>query len=142
LEDTQEIVATTKLSPKKVHYYTDAKWKWRVYVEALSRASSRPETLDGLIRDMMSARVASAQDLPKFTAKIVQQVKTMPAELRARRLGVGELDERKVFAEARVFFGKELKTEVEVHGEEDGSLYDPKGRAKMAEPYWPGIFIE
>jgi len=142
LEDTQEIVATTKLSPKKVHYYTAAKWKWRVYVEALTRANTNPETLDGLIRDMLSAKVASAKDLPKFAAKIVQQTKTMPAELRSRRLGVGEIDERVVFAGAQTFLGKELKAEVEVHGEDDASLYDPKGRAKMAEPYRPAIFIE
>ncbi len=142
LQDTQEIMATTKLSPKTVHYYAAAKWKWRVYNEALARASSHPETLDGLIRDMLSAKVASAKDLPKFAAKIVQQVKTMPTELRARRLEVGEVDERSMFNEARGFFGAELKTKVEVHGEEDASLYDPKGRAKMAEPYRPAIFLE
>jgi leucyl-tRNA synthetase len=142
LQDTQEIMATTKLSPKTVHYYAAAKWKWRVYSEALARASSHPETLDGLIRDMLSAKVASAKDLPKFAAKIVQQAKTMPSELRARRLEVGEVDERSVFTEAQQFFGAELKTKVEVHGEEDASLYDPKGRAKIAEPYRPAIFLE
>ncbi len=97
LEDTQEIIATTKLSPKKVHYYTAAKWKWRVYIDALTRASTNPETLDGLIRDMLSAKVATAKDLPKFAAKIVQQSKKMPAELRSRKLDVGEIDERGVF---------------------------------------------
>ena len=66
----------------------------------------------------------------------------MPAELRSRRLEVGDIDERRVFAEAQTFFAKELKTEVEVHSEDDASLYDPKGRAKMAEPYRPAIFIE
>jgi leucyl-tRNA synthetase len=142
LEDTQEIIATTKLSPKKVHYYTAAKWKWRVYIDALTRANTHPETLDGLIRDMLSAKVASVKDLPKFAAKIVQQSKTMPVELRSRRLEVGDIDERRVFAEAQTFFAKELKTEVEVHSEDDASLYDPKGRAKMAEPYRPAIFIE
>jgi leucyl-tRNA synthetase len=142
LQDTQEIVATTKLSPKTVHYYTAAKWKWRVYTEALARANSHPETLDGLIRDMLSAKVASAKDLPKFAAKIVQQVKTMPSELRTRRSEVGEVDERSIFTDALPFFGGELRTKVEVHGEEDASLYDPKGRAKMAEPYRPAIFIE
>jgi leucyl-tRNA synthetase len=142
LQDTQEIVATTKLSPKTVHYYTAAKWKWRVYTEALARAGSHPETLDGLIRDMLSAKVASAKDLPKFAAKIVQQVKTMPSELRTRRSEVGEVDERSIFTDALPFFGGELRTNVEVHGEDDASLYDPKGRAKMAEPYRPAIFIE
>ena len=142
LEDTQEILATTKLSPKRVHYYTAAKWKWRVYNEALSRANAQPETLDGLIRDMLAARVASTKDLPKFASKIVQQVKTMPSDLRKRRSEMGDVDERSVLQEAVAFFRRELKTEVEVHSEEDASLYDPKGRAKIAEPYRPAIFVE
>jgi leucyl-tRNA synthetase len=142
LEDTQEIIATTKITPKKVHYYMAAKWKWHVYAEALSRASSRPETLDGLIRDMLSAKSSSAKDLPKFAAKIIQQVRTMPSELRRRRMEIGEIDEGKAFGEAREFFAKELKVEVLVHGEDEQALYDPKGRGKLAEPYRPAIFIE
>jgi leucyl-tRNA synthetase len=142
LEDTQEILVTTKLTPKKVHYYTAGKWKWRVYGEALSRADSRPETLDGLIRDMLAAKTASAKDLPKYASRIVQQVRTMPGDLRKRRLEIGNVDERSVLSEAAAFFRRELKTEVEVHGEEDSSLYDPKGRAKIAEPYRPAIFVE
>jgi leucyl-tRNA synthetase len=142
LNDTQEIIATTKLTPKKVHYYTAAKWKWRVYNEALTRFSSRPETMDGLIRDMISAKAASVKDLPKFASKVIQQVRTMPTDLRARRTEAGEVDERSLFAEAQPFFSKELKTVVEVHNEEDASLYDPKNRARMAEPYRPAIFLE
>ena len=142
LEDTQEILATTKLSPKKVHYYTAAKWKWRVYSEALSRANSNPETLDGLIRDMLAVKAASAKDLPRYATKIVQQVKTMPTRLRQQRSDVGEVDEKSVLRGATAFFQRELKTEVEVHSEEDPSLYDPKGRARIAEPYRPAIFVE
>jgi leucyl-tRNA synthetase len=142
LEDTQEIIATTRISPKKVHYYSAAKWKWRVVNEALTRAESQPETLDGLIRDMMVAKPSSPKDLPKFASKIIKQARTMPPELRKRRIQLAELDEHGALVEAQRFFAKELKTEVEVHGEEDKELYDPKGRAKFAEPYRPAIFIE
>ena len=142
LEDTQEIIATTKITPKKVHYYTAAKWKWRVYTEALNRAETQPETLDGLIRDMIAAKSPAPKDLPKFASKIIKQARTMPADLRARRIKTGEIDEAKAFSETREFFAKELKTIMEVHREEDDDLYDPKGRAKFAEPYRPAIFIE
>lgn len=142
LEDTQEIIATTKITPKKVHYYTAAKWKWQVYNEALTRANTRPETLDGLIRDLLSAKTPASKDLPKFAAKIIKQVRTMPVELRTRRVQIGEVDEQEAFTLAWQFFAKELKTEVEVHGEEDAGLYDPKGRASGAEPYRLAIFIE
>jgi leucyl-tRNA synthetase len=142
LEDTQEIIATTKITPKKVHYFTAAQWRWQVYNEALTRATSQPETLDGLIRDMLVAKTGSAKDLPKFAVKVIQQARTMSAELRDRRLKVGTLDERKALSEAREFFARELKVEVQVHAEQDDALYDPKGRARFAEPYRPAIFIE
>lgn len=142
LQDTQEVIVTTKITPKKVHYYTAANWKWRVYIEALNRAQSHPETLDGLIREMLAAKPPAAKDLPKFASKTIKQVKTMPNELRTQRLAIGEIDEQKVFGEARSFFERELKAAVQVHGEEDSDLFDPKGRSKIAEPYRPAIFVE
>ena len=142
LEDTQEIITTTKITPKKVHYYTAAKWKQRAYNEALTRAETQPETLDALIRDMIAAKSPAPRELPKFTAKIIKQVRTTPTELRKRRLKTGEIDELAALSDARSFFAKELKTEIEAQSEEDPKLYDPKGRAKFAEPYRPAIFIE
>jgi len=62
--------------------------------------------------------------------------------LRGRRLKIGEIDEKKAFDEARGFFARELKVEVQVHGESEEGMYDPKGRAKFAEPYRPAIFVE
>lgn len=142
LEDTQEIIATTEISPSKVHYYTAAKWKWLVYNEALNRASSQPETLDGLIRDMLSTKPPAAKDLPKFAGKIIKQVRTMPDDMRRKRSTLGALNEHSAFSEAKQFFARELKATVEIHSEEDTDLYDPKGRARQAEPYRPAIFIE
>jgi leucyl-tRNA synthetase len=142
LEDTQEIITTAKITPKKAHYYTAAKWKWQVYKEAVTRAETRPEAIDGLIRDMIAAKSPAPKDLPKFAAKIIKQVRTMPTELRKRRLEIGEINELAAFNEARSFFAKELKVEVEAHSEDDPKLYDPKGRSRFAEPYRPAIFIE
>ena len=142
LEDTQEIIATTKITPKKVHYYTAAKWKWRVYNEALTRAETQPETMDGLIRDMIAAKSPAPRDLPTFAAKIIKQLRTMPTELRKRRLGIYETDELTAIKDANTFFAKELKVEAEAHNEDEPELYDPKGRSRSAEPYRPAIFIE
>jgi leucyl-tRNA synthetase len=142
LNDTQEIVFTTSITPKKIHYYTAAKWKWRVFTEAAQRAEKHPETLDGLIRDMITAKVTTQKDLPKYAAKIVKQVRTMPIDLRQRRIILGELNEHGALTEAKSFLARELKADIEVHSEDDADLYDPKMRAKLAEPYRPAIFIE
>jgi leucyl-tRNA synthetase len=142
LEDTQEIISTTKITPKKIHYYTAAKWKWRVLTEALRRADTQPETLNNLIREMLSAKITNDKDLPKFTSKVSKQARTMPNELRKRRISIGELDEHATMTQAQAFLAKELKAAVEIHSEDDIQLYDPKARARLAEPYRPAIYIE
>lgn len=142
LEDTQEILATTKITPKKVYYYTAAKWKWRIYLEALDRAQSRPETLDGMIRDAIGAKTPVPKDLPKYTAKVIKSARTMPSDLRARKIRAGAIDEKSALIEATEFLAKEIRAEVDVRSEEEAELYDPKGRAKFAEPYRPAIFVE
>ena len=55
---------------------------------------------------------------------------------------MGEVDERILLDGAKTFFQRELNTEIVVHGEDDASLYDPKGRGRTAEPYRPAIFVE
>jgi leucyl-tRNA synthetase len=142
LNDTQEIIITTSITPKKIHYYTTAKWKWQVFKEAIQRAEKQPQTLDRLIRDMITATVTTQKDLPKYAAKIVKQVRTMPIDLRKRRITLGELNEQGALTEAKPFLARELKADIEVHSEDDTDLYDPKMRAKLAEPYRPAIFIE
>jgi leucyl-tRNA synthetase len=142
LDDTQEIIAATKIKPGKIHYYAASGWKWRVYQEALRRADAQPETLNGLIRDMLAAKQHDQKDLPKFASKIITQSRNMPAAMRKRRLRIGKVEERQLLLEAHEFLKRELKVDVNVHGEEDAGLYDPKGRAKTAEPYRAAIFIE
>jgi leucyl-tRNA synthetase len=37
---------------------------------------------------------------------------------------------------------KEFGVEITVYSESDGSIYDPKGKARHARPFKPAIFIE
>jgi leucyl-tRNA synthetase len=66
----------------------------------------------------------------------------IPEEHKQRMFKVGMLNEKGAIVEARGFFARELNAEVSVYDEEDPDLYDPKGRAKMAKPYRPAIYIE
>jgi leucyl-tRNA synthetase len=142
LADTQEIIATTKIAASKIHYYTAAEWKWRIYQEAMRRAETQPETLNGLIRDMIAAKTFNQKDLPKFASKVINQARTMPIDLRKRRIKIGKLEEQKLLLNASKFLTQEMKVSIEIHGEDENELYDPKAKAKSAEPYRPAIFIE
>ncbi|MGB9134869.1 MAG: hypothetical protein WCC63_04725, partial [Candidatus Bathyarchaeia archaeon] len=64
---------------------------------------------------------------------------------RSRReamVAVGILDEAAVLAEAEDFLKRELNSAVQVFVEDDERRRDPRGRAKLARPYRPAIYIE
>ncbi len=143
LEDTSEILKTTGLTPKRVVYYTAAAWKWRVYRRALEAATRQGGPGD-FIREVMSEpdfrRMGNVA--ADYAGKAAQQARQTPEELRKTRLESGVFPEKKILEEASEFLGRELRAEVDAWSEDDRDVYDPKGRARIAEPYRPAIFIE
>jgi leucyl-tRNA synthetase len=143
LEDTSEILKTTGLTPKRVVYYATAAWKWRIYRKALEASARRGEPGD-FIREVMSE--PSFREMGRtaadYAGKVARQARETPEELRKTRLELGEFSEKEVLEEASGFLGRELRAKVEVWREGEGDAYDPKGRARLAEPFRPAIFVE
>jgi len=145
LEDTSEILKATGLGAKRVVYYTAADWKWKIFLKAHQYYDRMEAGAQGdFIRDVMSEpefrKLGKAS--AEYAGKMIRQVRQSPPELRKERMGSGQLQEKMVLQEAVEFFSTELKAKVEVWGEDDSGTYDPKGRARLAEPYRPAIFVE
>ncbi len=145
LEDTSEILKATGLGAKRVVYYTAADWKWKIFLKAHQYYDRMEAGEQGdFIRDVMSEpefrKLGKAS--AEYAGKMIRQLRQSPPELRKERMGNGQLQEKMVLQEAVEFFSSELKAKVEVSGEDDSGTYDPKGRAKLAEPYRPAIFVE
>jgi hypothetical protein len=66
----------------------------------------------------------------------------MPTEMRLLRLRDGVVVERLILADAAGFYHREFKCPVEIWTEGDAEINDPKGRARMSEPYRPAIYLE
>lgn len=143
LEDTREILKATAITPKQVRFYSAAGWKWLVYLKALEAAVGGADQ-GGFLRTVMGNSEARGlgKQAADYGAKVFQQARQMGEEQRKARLGMGVLGERKVLAGAVDFFRRELKAEVRVWAEDDRGVVDPKGRARLAEPYRPAIFVE
>ncbi len=143
LEDTREILKAMAIMPKRVWFYTAANWKWRVYMKALETAGSGMDQ-GGFIRSVMED--SEFRQLGKlganYAAKVFQQARQLGDDQRKIRLETGLLGEREVLAGALDFFGRELRAEVRVWEEDEVGVLDPKGRARLAEPYRPAIFVE
>ncbi|NIM45361.1 MAG: hypothetical protein GTO54_07000 [Nitrososphaeria archaeon] len=71
-----------------------------------------------------------------------RRLKRHPPIRRTTRLKVIGLDETAILKEALLFYERELKADVKVYSEEDGGKDDPKGRAALAQPFRPAIYLE
>jgi len=144
LEDTANIIKATGIKPKKICYYTAASWKWKAYSKALE------ESVSGKIqqRDLMKELMANpdlrtkAEKVAKFVNQILEEVNHMPEERKKKLTQIGIINESQTLKEAKKFFKKELNAEIDIYDEESAELYDPKGRAQLAKPYRPAIYIE
>lgn len=143
LEDTGEILKATGITPKQVSYYTAADWKWPVYQKALRSAEDKMKQDDFIKEVMGDPQLRSlGKIVAAYASKAIQQANQMPSDMRKSRIENGPMDERSIFAESIDFFQREFRSSVKLWQEGEAGINDPKGRARMAEPYRPAIFLE
>lgn len=137
LDDTKHILRVTGIKPGKIYYYTAAPWKWETYLEALRCGKTEAKSL---VKEAMVK--PEARKLGKQVVKMVEEAVRLDEALKKRRLMVGEVDEAAFLNEVKTFLQSELEAEVLVFREDEMGIYDPKGKAAVAQPYRPAIYIE
>jgi leucyl-tRNA synthetase len=144
MDDTQEILKATGITPKKIIYYSAAPWKWQIYNKALAFASDKSEAPGSFIKDMMAEQ--EFRRLGKvavdFVNRSLQQAKQMDTDMRKERQLAKKVDEKSALEAAKDFYKREFKADVQIWREDDSGVYDPKGKARFAEPYRPAIYVE
>ena len=145
IDDTASIIHATKITPKRVYYYTAAKWKWRIFRKALAMSLEREHVIQtDLMRELMKDDTLKkkAKEVAGFVSQISEEINRIGRSRREAMLAVGAIDEVEVLADAKDFIKRELNSEVQVFEEEDGGRYDPQRRSRLAKPNRPAIFIE
>jgi leucyl-tRNA synthetase len=144
LEDTLNIIKTTKIKPTKIHYYVAAPWKWKIYSKVLQMAVSSEILQQDLIRELLKDPYlkSKTKEVNEFLGKILVEIKRIPNEKKQRMIKIGVIDEAKTLKEAKVFLEQELDVQLCLYQEGVAECYDPKNRARNAKPYRPAIFLE
>jgi leucyl-tRNA synthetase len=143
LEDTSNILKATKMTPKQIHYYTAANWKWKVYQTALKKSASDTVVIGELMKELMSDPELKqvAKKVAKFATTITQDINRMPETIKQKQLQTGALNETTMLENADEFFGREFNAQIHIHSEDDPQLDDPQRKAGFAKPYRPAIYI-
>jgi len=144
LEDTQNIMRATKITPAKIYYFAAAPWKWKIYLTAIEKAIESDITAGGLMRDLAGSTEIRerAKKAAKFCAQIVEEINRTPQDRKRRLLKTETLDEKTILNNSKGFFEREFDAEIHVFRENEPKRYDPKKRAQLARPLRPAIYIE
>lgn len=143
-EDILSILNATKLTPKRVTFYTATPWKWKIYLKALELAKEENLQVSPLMKEALKDEGLrrEAKRVAAFAQEMMEDLVKMPKEMVEKRLFMGQIDEFQTILDARGFLAKELRAEVEVYLEDDPARRDPKSRGRLAEPYRPAIYVE
>jgi leucyl-tRNA synthetase len=144
IEDTQNIIKATNMTPKRIYYYVAAAWKWKAYLAALQRSVSAKVVQGDLMKELMTNPLVKkeAKSVAKFVGQITEEVNRMSSEKRQRQLKASDVDETAILNDAEKFLRRELNAEIHIYSEDAPERHDPKNRAQIAKPYRPAIYVE
>ena len=144
IEDTLNVMKATKITPKKIFYYTASSWKWKVYLKILDKSGYGEVKLNELMKEFAAEEdlKRNIEEIAKVASKIVKEISRIPEKKRENMLRIGAFNEKEVIEGALGFLSERFKAQVMAYSEEDKERYDPKQRALMSMPCRPAIYIE
>ncbi|MCX6664283.1 MAG: leucine--tRNA ligase [Euryarchaeota archaeon] len=142
IEDTNEILKVTKITPKKIYVYTSPEWKQKIFRKALQLAAGNEFNVGQMIKDTMTDPLMKplGQQASQFVSKIGGEIK-MFSEIDRGRFII-PINEKDHLLNAKLYLNEVFSCEVEIYSADDINLYDPAKKIKFATPLRPAIYIE
>jgi len=144
IDDINNILKVTKISPKKITIYTAEQWKSKAYNSILKNVLDGQTNIGTIIKSyIVNKDTEQIKKDPDFVKKTLNDILSEPVELRKGRMNVDQIDEKQIIsAELSSLVKNDYNIELSVFSESDSEKYDPKNKAKAARPFKPAILIE
>ena len=144
IDDINNILKVTKISPKKITIYTAEQWKSKAYNSILKNVLDGQTNIGTIIKSLIANKeTEQIKKDPDFVKKTLNDILSEPVELRKGRMNVGQIDEKQIISsELSSLVKNDYNVELSVFSESDSEKYDPKNKAKAARPFKPAILIE
>jgi len=144
IDDINNILKVTKISPKKITIYTAEQWKSKAYNSILKNVLDGQTNIGTIIKSLIANKeTEQIKKDPDFVKKTLNDILSEPVELRKGRMNVGQIDEKQIISsELSSLVKNDYDVELSVFSESDSEKYDPKNKAKTARPFKPAILIE
>ena len=144
IDDINNILKVTKISPKKITIYTAEQWKSKAYNSILKNVLDGQTNIGTIIKSLIANKeTEQIKKDPDFVKKTLNDILSEPVELRKGRMNVDQIDEKQIISsELSSLVKNDYDVELSVFSESDSEKYDPKNKAKAARPFKPAILIE
>ncbi len=144
IDDTLSILKATKITPTRVVVYTATQWKRHVYLKALDRSVKGEVKMSEIMRELSTDAELKPhmKDVASLVPRMLKSMTKLSTERKTNLLKMGGVDEKCIVDDAIKFLRIKFNAEFTVYGEDDKARFDPKGRAQMAMPGQPALYIE
>jgi len=144
IDDTLNVLKATKITPKRICYYTAANWKRQVYRRIIAQTVEGEVKVNEVMKQLSQdpSLRENMKAVANFVPKVIKAMSRLPNERKARIAKIEMLNEKEIIEAAQGFLQDRFNAEVAVYSEEDKARYDPKQRAALAMPSQPAIYIE
>ena len=144
IDDINNILKVTKISPKKITIYTAEQWKSKAYNSILKNVLDGQTNIGTIIKSLIANKeTEQIKKDPDFVKKTLNDILSEPVELRKGRMKIGQIDEKEIISsELSSLVKNDYDVELSVFSESDSEKHDPKNKAKAARPFKPAILIE
>ena len=144
IDDINNILKVTKISPKKITIYTADKWKSKAYSLILRNVLDGETNIGTIIKSLIANKeTEEIKKDPDFVKKILNDILSESIELRKGKMDIEQIDESQIISsELTSLVKNDYNVELNVFSESDSEKYDPKNKAKTARPFKPAILIE
>ena len=144
IDDINNILKVTKISPKKITIYTADKWKSKAYSLILKNVLDGETNIGTIIKSLIANKeTEQIKKDPDFVKKTVNDILSESLEIRKGKMNIEQIDENKIISsELTSLVKNDYNVELSVFSESDSEKYDPKNKAKTARPFKPAILIE
>ena len=144
IDDINNILKVTKISPKKITIYTADKWKSKAYSLILRNVLDGETNIGTIIKSLIANKeTEEIKKDPDFVKKILNDILSESVELRKGKMDIEQIDESQIISsELTSLVKNDYNVELNVFSESDSKKHDPKNKAKTARPFKPAILIE
>jgi leucyl-tRNA synthetase len=142
INDINEILKVTKITPKKICIYISPFWKKKLFTQAMNFHDEQKLTVGTLMKQAMSDPHLKtiAKNVSQFAGKLPGEIKKL-SDTDKNRYQV-DIDEKDYLNTARNVIVEIFSCDVQIFNAADKDIYDPSKKSTFATPLRPAIYIE